>query len=60
VQALSKVAKTQAERKGELTVKPIETRTPKAKIVIRGMGGGGVQLTGNAGVVGGDDEFSWC
>jgi len=60
VQALSEVAKTRAERERELTMRPLETRTPKPKIMIREMGGGGVQLTRSAGVAGGDDEFSWC
>jgi len=41
VQALSEVVKTLAEREGELTMRPRETRTPKSKIMIRDMGGGG-------------------
>jgi len=60
VQLLSKVVKMQAVREGKLTLRPLETRTPKFKIMIRRTGGGGVQLTRSAGVVGSDDEFSWC
>jgi len=42
-------------------VRPLEARTPKPKIMIRGMEGRGrVQLIGTAGVVGGHDEFSLC
>jgi len=60
VQALSEIAKTWAEREGELTMRPLETRTLKPKIMVRETGGGGegVQVTGSAGVVGGDDQFS--
>jgi len=41
VQALSKVAKKQTEREGELTIKPLETSTPNPKSMIRETGGGG-------------------
>jgi len=34
---LSKVANTQAEREGGLTVRPLETRIPKPTIMIREM-----------------------
>jgi len=40
VQVLSEVAKTRVEREGKLTVRPLETRTPKPKIMIREMEGG--------------------
>jgi len=60
VQALSELAKTRAKREREITVKPRETRTSKPKIMMRGWEEGGIQLTGSVGVVGGDDEFSWC
>jgi len=41
VQALSGIAKTRAERKGQFIVIPLETRTPKPKIMIKETGGGG-------------------
>ena len=42
-------------------MKPLETRTPKPKNMIRETEGKGVvQLTKSARVVGVDDDFSWC
>jgi len=58
LQALSEEAKRQAGREGQLTVRPLETRTPKPKIMIRETGGGGMQPSGSARVVGSDNEFS--
>jgi len=41
VQALSEAVKTRVEREGKFTVRPLETRTPKPKIIIRETGRGG-------------------
>jgi len=57
-----------AKRGGDRAKRPLETRTPGPKDMIREEGGRRgrssqrvrVQLTESAGVVDVDDEFSWC
>jgi len=60
VQALREIARKQSEREGELTVKPLETRTPKPKIMIRGREQRRVQLIGSPGLVGSNNKFLLC
>jgi len=65
VRTLSEAAK----RGGDRSKRPLETRTPGPKNMIRevrqeeegaAQGEFFVQLTESAGVVDADDEFSWC
>jgi len=59
VPVLSKTVKTREERKGEVTLRPQETRTPEPRNMVRETEGkGDVLLTRSARVVGSNNELS--
>jgi len=61
VQALSEAAKTQVKEAGGESQTTPRNKYAKAQEPDKGSkAGGGVQLNGSAGVMGGDDEFSYC